>query len=145
MDKITFGRLQDNDIVFNNDSVSRHHGYLLIESSKVYVVDNDSLNGIFVNGRRIQNKELLSPGDSVIVANMFKLDWQKYCKVDTGATIRNDQVRYTPAEPKSTNNSEKQRPKWVDTFLKSAGKIITTLITSIATIAVAAWVSSLFR
>lgn len=145
MDKITFGRLQDNDIVFNNDSVSRHHGYLLIDGSKAYVVDNDSLNGIFVNGRRIQKKELLSPGDTVLIANMVKLDWQKYCRIDAAATVRNDQIRYTPSEPKPANNTEKQRPKWVNTFLSTAGKIIITLITTIITMVAMAWVTSMFR
>lgn len=145
MDKITFGRLQDNDIVFNNDSVSRHHGYLLIDGSKAYVVDNDSLNGILVNGRRIQSKELLSQGDTVIVAGLYKLDWQKYCRIDAAATVRNDQIRNTPSEPKPANNTEKQRPKWVTTFLSTAGKIIITLITTIITMVAMAWVTSMFR
>ena len=82
MKKITFGRLQDNDIIFDDQSVSRHHGYLLVDGSKVYVVDNDSLNGIFVNGKRIKDKMLLSYGDKVLVANLFKLDWQRYSGAD---------------------------------------------------------------
>ena len=61
MNKISFGRSDDNDIVIKEKEVSRQHGYLLVDGSIVYVVDDNSLNGVYVNGIRIKDKTLLSP------------------------------------------------------------------------------------
>ena len=87
MKKITFGRSQDNDIVFDDQSVSRHHGYLLVEGSKVYVVDDGSLNGIRVNGKNIKNKALLHSRDKVVIAKKFPLKWQEYADIANDETI----------------------------------------------------------
>ena len=68
MSKITFGRSKDCDIVFDENIVSRQHGYLLITGNKVFIVDNNSKNGIYVNGERITGRALLSYGDEVMIA-----------------------------------------------------------------------------
>jgi predicted component of type VI protein secretion system len=90
MSKITFGRSQDCDIVFDEKIVSRQHGYLLIMGSKVYVVDNNSKNGIYVNGERITGKAQLSYGDEVLVAKRVPLDWEDYVDIDSDETILSD-------------------------------------------------------
>lgn len=82
MEKITFGRSQDCDIVFDDKIVSRYHGYLLIKEDKVYVVDNNSLNGVYVNGKRIQGKALLSSQDKVMISKKLVFDWQDYVNID---------------------------------------------------------------
>lgn len=87
MKKITFGRSPDNDIVFEDKSVSRHHGYLLVDGSKVCVVDDDSLNGIRVNGKTIKNKALLHSRDKVVIAKKFPLEWQEYADIANDETI----------------------------------------------------------
>lgn len=90
MSRITFGRSQDCDIVFDEKIVSRQHGYLLIMGSKVYVVDNNSKNGIYVNGERITGKAQLSYGDEVLVAKRVPLDWEDYVDIDSDETIISD-------------------------------------------------------
>ena len=91
MNKITFGRSEDCDIITEdkNKIVSRHHGYLLITEHKTYVVDDNSKNGIYVNGKRIKDKTLLMPQDQVKVANKYPLDWKKYGKIDSDETMLN--------------------------------------------------------
>ena len=89
MKKITFGRLQDNDIIFDDQSVSRHHGWLFIEGSKVYIIDNNSTNGIHVNGKRVKDRVLLANQDKVVIAKKYTLDWQRYTGNNSDATILN--------------------------------------------------------
>lgn len=90
MKRINFGRAQDNDIVLDDKSVTRDHGYLLVDGAKVYVIDDGSTNGTYVNGRRIRSKALLRPGDRVMLAKKIPLDWQKYVGIDSDETILNN-------------------------------------------------------
>lgn len=59
------GRNSDNDIVLNNDRVSRYHAEILREDNKFNVVDNNSRNGVWVNGQRIKESAELKPGDKL--------------------------------------------------------------------------------
>lgn len=90
MSKITFGRSHDCDIVFDDKIVSRQHGYLQIIGDKVYVVDENSKNGIYVNGKRITGRALLSYGDEVMIAKKVLLDWEDYVNIDSDETILGD-------------------------------------------------------
>lgn len=59
------GRNQDNDIVLNNDRVSRYHAEIVCEGKTLKVVDNHSRNGVWVNGKRIRKSEEIRPGDKL--------------------------------------------------------------------------------
>lgn len=87
MGKITFGRSSDCDIVFDDQSVTRHHGYLLVSGNKVYVVDTNSKNGTYVNGKRITGKTLLTSRDKVEIAKKILLDWKKYVGYEDDETV----------------------------------------------------------
>jgi len=147
MKKITFGRLQDNDIVFDDQSVSRHHGHLLVEGSKVYVVDDDSLNGIFVNGRRIQGKVLLSQGDKVVVSQLFKLNWEGYAEVDKDATIRNNvPPRHVEApSPKKEEPAPKATSDKSKAFWQTVGKYLKYIISTVVTMLLMALINKMIR
>ncbi|MCK4400804.1 FHA domain-containing protein [bacterium] len=57
----TIGRIQDNDIVLENDDiVSRHHAKIVLEDDKLILVDLESKNGTKVNGKKISRQELKS-------------------------------------------------------------------------------------
>lgn len=59
------GRLSENDIVIDNIGVSRLHARIIIEeNSQCYVEDEDSSNGIVVNGLPVKRSPLY-PGDEV--------------------------------------------------------------------------------
>jgi pSer/pThr/pTyr-binding forkhead associated (FHA) protein len=49
-DTTTIGRAPDNDIVLDDDTVSRCHAMLLMQPEGMLLVDLDSTNGTFVNG-----------------------------------------------------------------------------------------------
>jgi Zn-dependent protease with chaperone function len=63
------GRSSDNDIVLDNDRVSRYHSEIVRESGpegdEFVVIDKQSRNGVWVNRRRIKNSAAIKPGDLI--------------------------------------------------------------------------------
>ncbi|MFH2009433.1 MAG: FHA domain-containing protein [bacterium] len=58
------GRTEDNDIVINHRSISRHHAKIVRDGATYTIVDQGSANGVFVNGEKYDRVEL-RPGDMV--------------------------------------------------------------------------------
>ncbi len=59
------GRVPDNDLCFENDSVSGHHAEIYhLPDGSFQICDLGSTNGTWVNGQRIQN-QILRNGDIV--------------------------------------------------------------------------------
>jgi hypothetical protein len=58
------GRKMDKDLVIADPRVSRDHAILVSESGKVFVEDQGSKHGTFVNGERVERKQL-EPNDRV--------------------------------------------------------------------------------
>jgi len=54
----TIGREDDNSIRLDDSKVSRHHAVVLPRQGKWFVEDQDSTNGVFVNGAKIKQAEL---------------------------------------------------------------------------------------
>jgi len=63
---LTIGRLPDNNVQIDNLAVSGHHARIGFEGGHFVIEDSNSLNGTFVNGRRV-NKSALRDGDLVLV------------------------------------------------------------------------------
>ncbi len=55
---LDIGRKSNNSIVINNNYVSSNHAKLTFKNGKWSIVDNDSSNGTFVNGRRVKSSSL---------------------------------------------------------------------------------------
>ena len=53
-DTTTFGRGPDNDIRISDKAVSRHHGKFVKGNDQLFVVDLNSLQGVFVDGEKIE-------------------------------------------------------------------------------------------
>ncbi|HEV7529626.1 MAG TPA: FHA domain-containing protein [Solirubrobacteraceae bacterium] len=60
------GRSLAADVRFDDPTVSRRHALIVRQPDGARVLDDRSLNGVFVNGERIEGK-LLSDGDEIIV------------------------------------------------------------------------------
>jgi hypothetical protein len=60
------GRSLAADVRFDDPTVSRRHALIVRQPDGVRVLDDRSLNGVFVNGERIEGK-LLKDGDEIIV------------------------------------------------------------------------------
>ena len=68
-DVTRLGRQLDNDIVFNEESVSRNHAEIRCENGKYILNDLLSTSGTFVNSRRIE-RCVLNSGDLISLANV---------------------------------------------------------------------------
>jgi pSer/pThr/pTyr-binding forkhead associated (FHA) protein len=80
---VTIGRLPDNLIQIDNLAVSGHHAKIYFEADHYTLEDNNSLNGTFVNGRRV-SKVALKDGDEVMIGKhvlALKDEWHE----DAGA------------------------------------------------------------
>jgi hypothetical protein len=62
---ITVGRVPDNDIVVDDNMVSRHHARLEMRGDTYILTDLGSANGTWVNGRRISEPVTLQANDSI--------------------------------------------------------------------------------
>jgi pSer/pThr/pTyr-binding forkhead associated (FHA) protein len=56
--RISVGRTSDNDIVLDNKGVSRKHAQIEFGDDSALIIDNESLNGTFVNNRKITEDTL---------------------------------------------------------------------------------------
>lgn len=60
----SIGSATDNHLVLTDEGVAPLHARLIATAEKVFLKDNNSESGCFVNGRRITQKEIL-PGDEI--------------------------------------------------------------------------------
>jgi pSer/pThr/pTyr-binding forkhead associated (FHA) protein len=64
--RISIGRTPDNDIVLDNKGVSRKHALMEFDGDSALIMDNESLNGTFVNSRKI-TEEILKDNDQITI------------------------------------------------------------------------------
>jgi hypothetical protein len=65
-DSMRIGRSLSAELRFEDPTVSRRHAVLLVETGGIRVLDDRSLNGVFVNDERIVS-HLLSDGDEIVI------------------------------------------------------------------------------
>ena len=76
---VTIGRLPDNLIHVDNLAVSGHHAKIYWDQDKYVIEDNNSLNGTFLNNRRI-SKAALKDEDVILIGKhtiAFKDEWHE--------------------------------------------------------------------
>ena len=54
------GRLENKEIILDDITVSRNHGYISVDDGEIIIVDEGSTNGIFVNGELTAESKLQS-------------------------------------------------------------------------------------
>jgi DNA-binding SARP family transcriptional activator len=59
------GRLADNDVVLDDDTVSRFHAVIVDTGNSFVITDLQSANGVEVAGRRIRTSATLADGDRI--------------------------------------------------------------------------------
>jgi hypothetical protein len=65
-DGTRIGRSLAANVRFDDPTVSRRHALIVREEESLRVLDDRSLNGVFVNGRRVESS-LLAHGDEIVV------------------------------------------------------------------------------
>ena len=71
-DRLTIGRHPENDIVPKDAAVSNHHAIIERKGEKLIVLDQESRNGTFVNGTKVQSAELNNE-DTVQIGNVINI------------------------------------------------------------------------
>ncbi len=66
-DLVRIGRAVDNDIVIDEEPVSRYHCQIVRDGDSLYLEDLGSTNGTFANGGKVQGRFRLSAGDILTV------------------------------------------------------------------------------
>lgn len=69
--ELTVGRVQGNDIVLAKRNVSKQHARLTWKDDQAVVVDLNSTNGTWVNGRKITSPYPLKQGDKIYIADFI--------------------------------------------------------------------------
>ncbi len=69
--ELTVGRVQGNDIVLAKRNVSKQHARLTLQDEQAVVVDLNSTNGTWVNGRKITAAQPLKQGDKIYIADFI--------------------------------------------------------------------------
>ncbi len=104
---ITIGRSSENDIVIKDAKVSRIHLQLVINDSGEYsIVDLNSANGTYVNGKRISGEVNLRPHDTVRIGDTT-IPWTEYARQN------NISLKSGNINPVSAGKSKKKGNKTV--------------------------------
>ena len=107
-DKTTLGRRPYNDIVIDNLAVSGEHAVLQMVGQDVYIEDQNSTNGTYINGRAVK-KQLLQHNDTIEIGK-YKIkylvednaDYEKTMILKPGQTPPGSMARPTaPTMPSS--------------------------------------------
>jgi sigma-B regulation protein RsbU (phosphoserine phosphatase) len=68
-EKISLGRSGDNNIPIQDPFASGNHAFIYLKDSRYMVRDNNSKNGTFLNGKRIQRETELNKGDEILIGS----------------------------------------------------------------------------
>ena len=102
--KTTFGRGSEAEFRFADDGLSRLHASLYVDGDRVWVVDENSSNGTFVNGLRVAPSGTpLRTGDAIKIGNSTVLNIRISEQVQEAAPV------YTSAQPSSTGGEPTQQ------------------------------------
>jgi pSer/pThr/pTyr-binding forkhead associated (FHA) protein len=81
---LSIGRASDNDIVLDNRGISRKHACIELDGVEAIVIDNESLNGTFVNNRKV-SEEKLRDNDTVTIGK-FDLEFHAGANAGEGSS-----------------------------------------------------------
>ncbi len=129
--KNSLGRSKENDIVLADFSVSRAHAFLIEENGVWYIQDNNSTNGVFVNGKKV-SKSKIDVGDEIKIGN-FKLELIHTHQVASGTfvrTLHDFQLDYQldsfpKIEEKTSPESESRKSKVLSILVQMAKILLT--------------------
>jgi pSer/pThr/pTyr-binding forkhead associated (FHA) protein len=107
--RISIGRTNDNDIVLENRAVSRKHATIEFNNNAAVVMDNDSLNGTFVNNRKITEEVLRD--DDIITIGKYSLIYHSETAQpgDSGASFDGTMVLRTKKHQQLLESDKMER------------------------------------
>ncbi len=70
-EELQIGRSRSCHIFLQDPEVSRHHATVWVEGEALYIKDENSSNGTFVNKKQIEGDVILKDGDEIKIGNMI--------------------------------------------------------------------------
>lgn len=90
LNQITIGREEGCGITLPHISVSKHHATISKEGEKYYIADNNSTNGVVVNGQQIKDRMQLREKDVITITNtklIFTSSFISLCSFQRGISV----------------------------------------------------------
>ncbi len=115
---ITIGRLGDCGIVINSDFVSRHHAVIFWNERGWRIQDTNSTNGIFVNGKKIQDTSL-NYGDGIFIMGLRIVIGYGFISINDGngrASVQSPYVHLMQSEKDIVYTLPKANPDKEDSY-----------------------------
>lgn len=97
---INIGRSADNDIVIQEESISRHHARLTQENGQWYLQDLGSTHGSFVDGRPVKEATLLKEGAYIKISRAMFYFNGKHLLSERGEVLHTLQPAPSSASPR---------------------------------------------
>ena len=102
---VGIGRKPDNNIIIDNQAVSGHHAIIEVEWDQLFIEDLKSLNGTYLNGRKITKEELFNKDVILIGVHTLEIVSEKERLPDRNAAASRghsmfETVVITPEEQK---------------------------------------------
>ncbi len=127
----SLGRSKECDIQLSDFSVSRTHCFLYEENGVWFIEDNNSTNGVLINGKKIQ-KSKVDIGDEITLGN-FKLELVHTTEIASGTfyrTLHDFQRDYdldglSKVEEKEMPQEEKRKSKVLSILIQMAKTLLT--------------------
>lgn len=88
--RITIGRDNSCDVVLNHMSVSRVHAIIEHRGNEFIIMDNNSTNGVYINGKRLNGLDYLHEKDVIVITNsklLFNNGNLNYCCFTNGIGV----------------------------------------------------------
>ena len=124
--KIFIGRDNANSIVIGAEGTSRFHAVLIEEDDELYLKDNDSLNGTFLNNKQVQGRQRVVLGDIIQIGYyLIKVDIRPdqnvvldFVQIEQSGVIpqNSTSIPSVPPEPKETPVASDDRKRTTDSF-----------------------------
>ena len=106
--RISIGRTSDNDIVLDNRGVSRKHAQIEFNDNAAVIIDNESLNGTFVNNRKI-TEDVLRDGDEITIGKFTLQFYSEGRREESGAGLDGTMVLKTKKQQELLKNDKVEK------------------------------------
>lgn len=67
--EITIGRVQGNDVVLPKGNISKRHSRIVLKDGKFIIIDMQSTNGTYVNGKKITTPQVVKSTDKIYIGD----------------------------------------------------------------------------
>jgi len=113
---LKIGKALDNNVILNIPFISDYHLELFQDiEGNVFMTDLNSLNGTFVNGRKLTGFIMLNPKDEVFLGSGYKFQWENILQDSTSSIKETAQNKVLPKkEPRTFTDAHEKNRKVVE-------------------------------